>query len=333
MCPAPFNTASIDIAVAALRRGELIGLPTETVYGLAADAMNAQAVAKIFALKGRPSEHPLIVHLGSAEQLSDWAIALPTAATELAKVFWPGPMTLILKRAARVGDWITGAQNTVGVRVPKHAMALRVLAAFGGGLAAPSANRFGHVSPTTAGHVRAEFGAALPIVLDGGACAVGIESTIIDLSQALPRILRPGHIARAAIEAVIGPIAEGAAELSPRVSGSLLAHYAPRTPAQLCPRQRLSQRALAFADAGKRALVLSIGELPANTRGRALPAQASGYAQQLYAELRALDVLAADIILIESPRNTAAWAAIRDRLQRAVAGTAIQPLQAGPRHP
>ena len=321
MQTSPVHATAIDAAVAALRRGELIGLPTETVYGLAADAMNASAVAKIFALKGRPSEHPLIVHLACAEQLSDWAIDLPDAAKLLAKAFWPGPLTLILKRAARVGDWITGGQSTVGLRVPNHALALRVLTAFGSGLAAPSANRFGHVSPTTAGHVRAEFGAALPIVLDGGAAAVGIESTIIDLSQSLPRMLRPGQIGRREIEAVIGPITEGAAATSPRVSGSLRAHYAPHTPALLCPRRQLAARAHALAAAGRIALVLSIGDLPATTDGRALPTQANGYAQQLYAALRDLDARAADCLLIEWPRKQRSWTAIRDRLQRAVAGS------------
>ncbi|AVP98241.1 threonylcarbamoyl-AMP synthase [Ahniella affigens] len=228
----PIRLEAITEAVAALRRGEVIGLPTETVYGLAGDARNPEALQRIFATKGRPADHPLIVHLADAKQLSDWAIDVPVAALQLAQAFWPGPMTLILKRQANVSDLVTGGQDTVGLRVPSHPWAQAVLQAFGGGLAAPSANRFGHVSPTTAQHVRDEFGEAVPVVLDAGPCQVGIESTIIDLSTGFARILRPGLITAEQIEAVLhaSPEAPGARQTSadtPRVSGSLASHYAP----------------------------------------------------------------------------------------------------------
>jgi L-threonylcarbamoyladenylate synthase len=187
------TAANIAEAVAALRRGEVVGLPTETVYGLAADAGNADAVARIFALKGRPADHPLIVHIAGAEQLPAFCREVSPQALSLAQAFWPGPLTLILPRAASVPAAVTGGQDSVGLRCPAHPLALELLRAFGGGLAAPSANRFGRISPTTAAHVRSEFGAAVPIVLDGGECEVGIESTIVDLVSAQPRILRPGR--------------------------------------------------------------------------------------------------------------------------------------------
>ena len=182
----------------ALAAGELVAFPTETVYGLGADAANAEALARVFRLKGRPSDHPLIVHLARAALLGDWAADVPETAWRLAETFWPGPLTLILKRQPWVLDALTGAQDTIGLRVPAHPLALALLTRFGGGVAAPSANRFGHISPTTAAHVRAEFGDAVP-VLDGGACAVGLESTILDLSGEVPRVLRPGAVSKAAL--------------------------------------------------------------------------------------------------------------------------------------
>ena len=208
----------LDRAVELLKAGELVGIPTETVYGLGADAANPAAVAKIFAAKGRPADHPLIVHIPGASHLERWAVDIPDLAYELAEDFWPGPLTLILRRAPGVPDAVTGGQDTVGLRVPGHPVALDLLRAFAaaggsGGIAAPSANRFGRISPTTADHVREELGDAVALVLDGGACAVGIESTIIDLSSGKPMLLRPGHITPAAIEAVCGelPTAPGAA--------------------------------------------------------------------------------------------------------------------------
>jgi L-threonylcarbamoyladenylate synthase len=304
----------IAAAVAALRRGDCIGLPTETVYGLAADAGNPQALRQIFALKGRPADHPLIVHLPAIDALDDYARDIPAAARQLAARFWPGPLTLILRRQPRVPDEVTGGQDTVGLRVPAHPLAQQVLAAFGAGLAAPSANRFGRISPTRAQHVRDEFGAALPIVLEGGDCAVGIESTIVDCSGAAPRILRPGSIGRAAIEAVIGPLAESSSgTTAPRASGTLEKHYAPRTPLRLLARD-------ALVTAGDDVLLLSLGELPGGSSGLSLPADPLGYAHGLYAALRELDARGARELLVEQPPDEPQWLAVRDRLRRAAAG-------------
>lgn len=314
------DAGQVAAAVAALRRGELVGLPTETVYGLAADAMNPDAVRRIFALKGRPADHPLIVHIADATQLPRWTRDAPEAARALAARHWPGPLTLVLPRAASVPLVVTGGQDTVGLRCPAHPLALEVLRAFDGGLAAPSANRFGRISPTSARHVREEFGERLPLVLDGGDCAVGIESTIVDLSGATPRILRPGQVSRAAIEAVIGPVAEGAASDSPRASGTLEAHYAPRTPMLLLPREALLREAREQATLGKHAMVLALGALPSGVPGCALPGDAAAYAHGLYAALRDLDAGGAALLLVERPPAGVEWLAVHDRLRRAAAG-------------
>jgi L-threonylcarbamoyladenylate synthase len=311
---ATVSDAELAPAVATLRAGGVIGLPTETVYGLAADADNAAAVARIFALKERPADHPLIVHIADATQLPRYARAVPEAARLLAAAFWPGPLTLILHRQPGVLDAVTGGQDTVGLRAPAHPLAQRVLRAFGGALAAPSANRFGRISPTCAEHVRAEFGNAVPCVLDGGPCAVGIESTIVDLTAQPPRILRPGVIRREQIEAVIGAVAMGAAAASPRASGTLEAHYAPRTPLRLQPRHLI---AAAPASAQQ---VLALDTLPADTDGIALPADPLAYAHGLYAALRELDARGSALILVETPPADAPWLAIDDRLRRAAAG-------------
>ncbi|MBA3455929.1 MAG: threonylcarbamoyl-AMP synthase, partial [Deltaproteobacteria bacterium] len=218
-----------DIATAAgvLRAGGLVAFPTETVYGLGADASSDAAVARIFAAKGRPRAHPLIVHLAPDARLSDWAIDVPESARRLAAEAWPGPLTIILARGPRVSLATTGGSETVGLRVPAHPMAQDLLRAFGGGIAAPSANRFGAVSPTTADHVTADLGDDVDYVLDGGACDVGVESTIVDLSRGRAVLLRPGGLAREAIEAIIGPLAE--ADLAaPAAPGTLASHYAPR---------------------------------------------------------------------------------------------------------
>jgi L-threonylcarbamoyladenylate synthase len=314
------RAGEIAAAVAALRRGELVGLPTETVYGLAADAANPAAVARIFALKGRPADHPLIVHLDSAAQLAQWCAHVPAQAEALAAAFWPGPLTMILPRAAWVPDAVTGGQDTVGLRCPAHPLALAVLQAFGGGLAAPSANRFGRISPTRAAHVRDEFGDRLPIVLDGGDCAIGIESTIVDLSGAVPRILRPGRISRTAIEGVIGLVRAGGDASSPRASGTLEAHYAPRTPMLLLSRGPLLREAREQSALGKRPGLLLLGALPDDAAGRALPALPDAYAQGLYASLRALDAEGHQVLLVERPPDAPEWTAVLDRLRRATAG-------------
>ena len=311
---------SLAIALAALRRGEAIGLPTETVYGLAADAGNDAAVRNIFALKGRPADHPLIVHIADASQLDHWAKDIPENARLLADAFWPGPLTLILKKRDDVPNIVTGGQDSIGLRCPAHPVALALLRAFGGGLAAPSANRFGHVSPTSAQHVRDEFGAAVPVVLDGGDCEVGIESTIVDLSGVVPRILRPGRISRAELEALIGPVAEGATASSPRASGLLEKHYAPRTATQLLLRAQAIAAAREQDALGKRVVMLAIESLPNDFDGIALPAEATAYAHSLYAALRELDGRHAHLIVIERPPENRAWIAVLDRLRRSAAG-------------
>ena len=312
--------ASVADAVAALRRGEAIGLPTETVYGLAADASDPAAVRRIFALKGRPADHPLIVHVADAAAIDDWARDVPPAARALAAAFWPGPLTMIVRRGARVADDVTGGQDTVGLRCPAHPLALQVLRAFGGGLAAPSANRFGRISPTSAAHVRDEFGDAVPIVLDGGDSDVGIESTIVDLSGASPRVLRPGMITHAQLEAVIGRVDVGPGADSPRASGTLEAHYAPRTPLLMLPRAALENEARQQAAFGKRVQVLALERLPAVSAGLALPADAVAFAHGRYAALRSLDGRGANLLLVERPPDGEAWAAVRDRLRRSAAG-------------
>lgn len=311
------SLCSVADAVAALHRGEVIGLPTETVYGLAADASNAVAVARVFALKRRPSGHPLIVHLGDVAQLDAWARVVPVAARTLAARFWPGPLTLVLPRAAPVLDAVTGGQDTVALRMPAHPLARAVLQAFGGGLAAPSANRFGRISPTCCEHVRAEFGDAVACILDGGPCTVGIESTIVDLAGKAPRILRPGVITRAMLEAALGvPVAEGARADSPRVSGALPSHYAPATPLELLAAAALRAR-LGETDALALTHSVDIGA----DAGLRLPADAAGYAQGLYAALRELDARSARRLLVERVPDDPAWVGVRDRLQRAAAGS------------
>lgn len=307
---------SIADAVALLKGGGLLAIATETVYGLAADARNADAVARIFALKGRPADHPLIVHIAGADALEDWADPVPESAKQLAARFWPGPLTLILKKRPDVPDAVTGGQDTVGLRCPDHPLTLALLQAFGGGLAAPSANRFGRISPTTAAHVRAEFGTDAPPILDGGACQVGIESTIVDLSQNPPRILREGHIRHAQLLPFLPELQNGISNASPRVSGSLDAHYAPRTPMRMLARQALERTAATEP----RCVFLALDTLPADAQGLSLPADAENYARGLYAALRHLDAQNAACILIEQPPSGSDWLAVNDRIKRALAG-------------
>ncbi len=318
----------IERAAAVLRAGGLVALPTETVYGLGADARNMAAVERIFAVKGRPANHPVIVHIASAEALSAWCAEVPAAAWLLAAAFWPGPMTMILRRDPRVLDVITGGQDTVGLRVPAHPIALELLRVFAGGIAAPSANRFGHVSPTTADHVRAELGTDVDMILDGGACTIGIESTIVDLTAARPRILRPGGVSRAQIEAVLGlEPAANAHDMAdtPRVSGALASHYAPHTPVRWVDSAQLNE-VLSTSLFHDKVGVLTVGTDAMNgsaaydrvaVRWRVLPAEPRAYAQRLYAQLRELDELNLDLILLEVPPDTAPWEAVRDRLRRA----------------
>jgi len=317
----------IQQAVALLRRGDLVALPTETVYGLGADAMNPDACARIFAAKGRPSDHPLIVHLPDAEQLPVWARAIPKEAIALARAFWPGPLTLILKKHEDVPDLVTGGQDTVGLRVPDHPVALELLRAFGGGIAAPSANRFGRISPTTADHVREELGDRVPLILDGGPCQVGLESTILDLSRDVPVILRPGAIGVDDIARVIGrrPRLRGEDEggqggdATPRVSGALAAHYAPRTPLELIAGADL----LAATQPGDAVLARMArpDSLPNGVYWVAAAPDAAAYGHDLYAALRDLDAAGCRRIFVETPPASPEWSAVIDRLGRAAVGS------------
>lgn len=300
---------ALERAVSRLAAGELVAFPTETVYGLGADAANAKALQKVFALKGRPTDHPLIVHLAHAAQLGDWAEDVPETAWILAEAFWPGPLTLILKRQPWVLDAVTGAQDTIGLRVPAHPLALALLGRFGGGIAAPSANRFGHISPTTAAHVRVEFGDAVP-VLDGGPCRVGLESTILDLSGEVPRVLRPGAVSKTALEEVLKtPVMFGPAPVSPRVSGSLTRHYSPTTPTFLLrdasPVRQPGDAVLARPKPTRVAQTLT------------LPNDPVAYGRGLYSALRDLDAGGYARLLVEKVPEGPEWAAVRDRLSRA----------------
>lgn len=310
-----------------------MGLPTETVYGLAADAASADAVAKIFTAKGRPSNHPLIVHVADAAGVDHFAVDVPTFARQLMQAFWPGPLTLILPRRPGVGAETAGGQDSIGVRCPSHPVAQALLQALAAqpdpvwGLAAPSANQFGRVSPTTAQHVLAEFGGDVP-VLDGGPCTVGIESTIIDCSRGAPVLLRPGAITRVQVEAVCGQPLQSAQEIAdaagaaPRASGTLESHYAPSATVRLMDARAL-QTALDVlgADAAHIAVYARTPLRIASERlvVRRMPADADATAQQLFAALRGFDAQGVKLIWIETPPDAPEWEGVRDRLQRAAA--------------
>lgn len=316
----------IAAAVAALRAGELVAFPTETVYGLGADARNTDALRRIYALKGRPADHPLILHLASFKELSQWVAAVPETARRLAEAHWPGPLTLVLPRAAGVSDVLTGGQATIAVRVPAHPVARALLAAFGGGIAAPSANRYGHVSPTQAAHVREEFPTGVAVILEGGDCEVGLESTIVALDRTPPRLLRPGAVGRAALEAVLGPIAVGADTAAPRVPGSTPQHYAPSTPLVLLSPAELDAACVAARASSARLAMFARRSAPAEcatleSQGAWLraPVDAAAYGRVLYAALRTLDKRGAERILVERVPDDPQWDAVRDRLARAAA--------------
>ncbi len=319
------SDSEIAAAAAILRAGGLVAFPTETVYGLGADASNPQALRRMFAAKGRPPEHPVIVHLRGTEDLKRWTRDIPEIARRLAEHFWPGPLTLVLKRAAGVLDAVTGGQDTVGLRAPAHPIAQRLLQAFGGGIAAPSANRFGRVSPTTAQHVREELGDALDLILDGGPCEVGIESTIVDLSTGTPVLLRPGRIGSAEIEAVAGLPVSPATSGSPRASGTLAAHYAPKIPLVLASSGDL-ERVVREA-AGPVAVLARCARAPRSTAAQwhVAPVDAQAYAHDLYAALRSFERSGCGLIVVETPPEGAEWEAVRDRLTRAAAGSGIGP--------
>lgn len=319
------ESPDIEAIVAHLGQGGLIGLPTETVYGLAGDPTQAAAVRKIFALKGRPADHPVIVHLSEPEQIKDWAQDIPALAWDLAARFWPGPLTLILPKHARVLDLVTGGHPTVGLRIPAHPVARKVLRAFArrhsGALAAPSANRFGRVSPTKAEHVRAEFGEALPMVLDGGACEVGIESTIIDLSGPRPSVLRPGQLDWQQLQDILGQAVRApeatAAQPSPTPApGTLASHYAVSLPtyAQIAPDALPpAQGKCGWIGLERPAKLVGAWELAV------LGQDPDRFARGFYQALRRLESLQVEAIYIQRLPNTSAWQGVADRVRRACA--------------
>ena len=301
-------------AAANLLAGDLVAFPTETVYGLGADACNAAAVARIYSVKGRPADHPLIVHVASMDALGDWASDVPEYAISLARDFWPGPMTLIMKRSALAADFVTGGQDTVGIRVPAHPVALGLLEAFarvgGKGVAAPSANRFGNVSPTTAQAVSDELSVYLSEsdqILDGGACDVGVESTIIDCTADAPRILRPGAITEEMIKHSTGLGALDVDGVAIRVSGSLDSHYSPVAKVVLDQSPEAGQGFIAMSDVAT----------PDGVVRLAAPQTPDEFARVLYSSLRAADAQGLATVVVQQPQGAGIAIAIRDRLKRA----------------
>lgn len=315
------GSGGVEKAVGVLRAGGLVAFPTETVYGLGANAEDPAAVMRVFQAKGRPPSHPLIVHLGGVERLGEWVEDVPETALLLAKRFWPGPLTLVLRRSRRVPLEATGGLETVAVRVPDHPLALALLSAFGGGVVAPSANRFGSVSPTTAGDVRTELGDAVDLVLDGGPCAVGVESTIVDVTGEAPSVLRPGGVTREDVESVLGcPVAVPSTSRV-RVPGQHPSHYAPRARVVLVQPEHVVAEAERAQEQGHRVGVL----LPPSAAGRPVRAHAvrsvpdspAAYARGLYGFLRELDQAGCDLIVSSLPAEDGLGLAIANRLRRA----------------
>lgn len=330
------HTLAIMRAARALAAGELVAFPTETVYGLGADSEQPAAVARIYAAKQRPVNHPVIVHVAPGADLHYWVTNVPDVAQRLIDAFWPGPLTLILRRAAHIPDAVSGGQASIGLRCPAHPVAQALLTAFAatkpsgqGGVAAPSANRFGHVSPTFARHVQVDFpdlvAQGMPL-LDGGMSRVGIESTILDLSGLaegrLPTLLRPGHVSAKQLARVLGQVPAAPDAAAPRASGTLKAHYAPRTPLELADPMRLGALVTGDGvDAGAWWVILSYTAAPAGLdprlRWHTLPADPDAYAHDLYAALRDLDAAGYDRIVVQRPPVDAAWQAVNDRIGRA----------------
>ena len=325
------SSEQILAAAHALEQGALVAFPTETVYGLGADAENITAVTDIYRVKGRPSNHPVIVHLAPEANISYWVKQVPVAAQVLIDAFWPGPLTLILKRAEHIPDTVSGGQDTIGIRCPSHPVAQALLRAFKngqGGIAAPSANKFGHVSPTSAAHVLEEFpnevkSGMIAAILDGGQSEVGIESTIVDMSRLQshgPVLLRPGHITALQLEKVLGMPVNAPDQAAPRASGTLEAHYAPNTPVALVEGSALEAAIEQLRNAGQRVAVMayeSYNEKSDLQAWRQLRNDPIAYAHDLYADLRELDHVGVDIILVEALPNTREWQGVNDRLRRA----------------
>lgn len=326
------DATAIERAVALLEAGELVAFPTETVYGLGADAENPAAVARIFAAKGRPATHPLIVHVSSLAAARAWAVEVPPAAERLAEAFWPGPLTLVLPKSARVPAAVTGGQASVGLRAPAHPVARALLAAFGRGIAAPSANRYGRISPTRAADVREELGDRVALVLDGGDCEVGLESTIVACLGGRVTLLRPGSISRSQVEDIVGRVEQPGAD-APRAPGSDRSHYAPGTPLAIVPAAVLKGAVEAALARGEHVAVLartaSFAE-SGHVTWRRMPEAPAAYGKALYAALRALDATGADRILVEAVPGGEPWAAVADRLSRAAGAGGADDALSGP---
>jgi L-threonylcarbamoyladenylate synthase len=312
------SQTEIEQAVEALRAGELVVFPTETVYGLGANASNPAAVRKIFEVKGRPPDHPVIVHLDDPRYLHRWVSEVPAVAEQLAAKFWPGPLTLILPKAENVNDIVTGGQNSIGIRIPSHPMAQQLLNAFGGGIAAPSANRYGRLSPTKPEHVRDELGDAVQVILDGGDSPIGLESTIVSCLENQARLLRPGFITRSQLEQVVGPLMVGGPV--PRAPGDREIHYAPSTPLEIVASDDLEVRAGEIVAREEKVAVLAMRP-PLQTQRHMTWINAGkkpdAYAHNLYNHLRTLDRTGCVRIFVQSLPAEERWAAILDRLQRA----------------
>ncbi|MCZ7561249.1 MAG: L-threonylcarbamoyladenylate synthase [Burkholderiaceae bacterium] len=323
--PRPADAQAIAQAAQRLAAGELVAFPTETVYGLGADAANARAVAEVYRLKGRPADHPLIVHVLDAAQAAWWA-HWPARAQRLADTFWPGPLTLILLRRETAPAFACGGQASIGLRAPSHPVARALLVAFaahgGHGVAAPSANRFGRVSPTRAAHVIDDLGDEAPMVLDGGPCDVGVESTIVDLSRERAVLLRPGGITAAQLEAALGEPLLARDAQAPRASGTLEAHYAPATPIELADGDEIDRRIAVLHARGERVALWARSGAGAQADARlSMPADPADAAHALYDALRALDRSGCARILVERVPDDTAWHAVADRLRRAAAGS------------
>lgn len=342
----------IEKAAELIQEGELVALPTETVYGLGALARSEAAIEKLYRAKGRPTDHPVIVHICEPAQINDWACDITDDAMKLAEAFWPGPLTLILKKKESVSYKITGGQDTVALRIPSHPLTLETIKRVGSGLAAPSANKFGRLSPTEASDVDREFGEELAYVLDGGTCDIGIESTIVNLVGDSPEILRPGHIDRAALEAVLGKKVRSRFEEADtdtntdtelldkqnqqetreavRVPGALPQHYAPAKPLYLVKTEELAPALAKLKSEGKKASVLAFSAAPSQHDAPWLVSDrdARNFARKLYSRLRELDTANCDCILVESPPAETAqgWAGIKDRLTRASSPAPFLPI-------
>ncbi len=316
------DPAIVQQAVEVLRDGGLVALPTETVYGLAADAENELAVRRIFAVKGRPESHPLIVHLAQLPTVEDgWVSQVPDTARRLADAFWPGPLTLVLPRGPRALDVVTAGQDTVALRVPSHPVARAILQSLDGGVAAPSANRFGRTSPTTAQHVREDLGDDVELIVDGGPSSVGVESTIVDLTSGSPALLRPGGVPREELERVLGqPVVVRSAGGAVRAPGMLPSHYAPRAGVVLAPAETVFAQAASLLGAGNKVGVIApVLELPPGVGHIVVPEDAAGMARELYGALRMADQQGFEVVVVQLPSESGLGLAVRDRLKRAAA--------------